>query len=308
VDITSFSVHRIKNVVKVVDESGEDLNKIIKEIEQREDIVFLASPDRLRITIGLYRNISQALKLFNMTGSGSLKDKMVDVLKRFILSYKEFGDKELKNADLRRITIGEIFKALNHLKDTMYLTLWCSRRELIKILKSPETEKQAKSYGRHGETDIYTYLKSLEYILSSFNLATSFYITLWERQLFEGTMPVQTKFLRITLPGLLFLDTYANYSVGVIGESELDMRLRDLIAVPKLMLNYVRKTIDNIVEIPLIALARSVAEELENILKTNFMINIPIISNDIVALLSLYEVNKVDLYSLLKKSLIRWKI
>jgi len=96
--------------------------------------------------------------------------------------------------------------------------------------------------------------------------------------------------------------------VGVIGESELDMRLRDLIAVPKLMLNYVRKTIDNIVEIPLIALARSVAEELENILKTNFMINIPIISNDIVALLSLYEVNKVDLYSLLKKSLIRWKI
>jgi len=307
--LVEFKVSQIKEVLARINESlGGNYEGIIKEIEQREGIVFLASSDKVRLAIGLYLDNKQVLKLFDINSSGSLRDKMAQILKKFVIGYKEFEGKDIKDKSLSKITINEVFKTLTYLRDSMYLRMWCFRRGLTRILKAINAEVSAKSYDRHGATEIYSYLGCLEQLLSSFNLASSFSIELWRRQIFEGARPTHAKVLRITLPGLLLLEVYTNYVMGILKEPELESKLKDIIIIPKFMLDYVRKIINNVGETTLAPLARLVAEELENNLKVNIMMYIPILSNDIIVLLTLYERNKIDIDSIYERGLVRWKI
>jgi len=150
--------------------------------------------------------------------------------------------------------------------------------------------------GKHG------YLRVLGYLLSSFNLATNL--------VYDGRRLTETDFIRITLPGQMFLEAYAGFALGTIRESELEDYLRDVVSVPKLMLDHARKTINDVVELPLIALAHSITEKMNSTLNSS-----PIdprrylteIANDITTLLMLYEGDRVDVDMLVERGLVRWK-
>jgi hypothetical protein len=310
--ITELSVDKIRSkAMEIKKRIGGDFKRLIKEIEVREGVAFIAYPDRIQLAIGLYINDHDTLGLFGIDGSGSLKDKMVKILRAFIISYEECKDKDAKNSDLRIITINEIFKTLNHLRNIIHLSSWTLRRELLAILKPPNTEIVAKKYGKHGQSPIYHYLMVLEYLLSSFNLATSFMPIAWKRQLEGEAKSTQIKPLRITLPGQLLLDVYANFAVKSIRDSELETYLRTIVSIPKFILDHARDVINKVIEIPLVALTQSIIEELNNTLRidfSNLFMYTTTILNDVVALLILYEQNRIDFDALIEKGLIRWKI
>jgi len=282
---------------------SKSATKLIKEVEW-EGIYFLSPPHTVSLALGLYINEPTALSLFNINNSLKLKDKLIQILKKYIVAKEE----KIENQDnLRTITPYEIFETLSHLKNYMLFTIWCRRRVLTKILRSSKVEESAKSYGKHGQTDIYKYLQYLEYVLASFNLATSFGLNVWWSQLFEKKKSYQEKYLRITTPGILFLDLYADYIIGKLTKDDLTSQLEKLILLPKIMLETSRKIINEAVEITLFLLARYVAEKIES--STEFIITpyTQILANDIINLLQLYDSERLDIDMLIKKILVRWK-
>jgi hypothetical protein len=283
---------------------SKSATKLIKEVE-KEEIYFLSPPHTVSLALGLYINEPVALSLFNFDNSLKLKDKLIQILKKFILVAKE---EKIENQDsLRIITPYEIFETLSHLKDFMLFTMWCRRRVLTKILKSSKIEENVKWYGEHGQTDIYKYLQYLEYVLASFNLATSFGLNVWWSQIFEKKKSYQEKYLRITTPGILFLDLYADYIIGKLTKDELASQLEKLILLPKIMLETSRKIINEAVEITLFLLAKYVAAKIES--STEFIVTpyTQILANDIINLLQLYDSERLDIDILIKKILVRWK-
>jgi hypothetical protein len=308
--LTIIDIREVKEAIKTVNELvSENYEEILREIELREGVVFLSPPDRVSLAIGLYLNIPKVLKLFGIERSRNnrLSDKMTWILEEFISSYKQYEGKTIKEEGLSYITIGEIFKLLSYLRDISSLHMWCVRRELLRILKASNAEKRAKQYGRHGQTDIYTYLGILERLLSSFNMVTSFNFGSWMNQILEERKPYQMKMLRITLPGTLLLSVYARYALGGLTDPELRLELKNIVILPKFVIDYVRAKLNNVGEITILPLARLVAEEIENRIGVNVMMYLPLLTNDIINLLLLYERNRVDIDALHERGLVRWR-
>jgi hypothetical protein len=308
--LTIIDIHEVKGAIRTVDElASENYEEILREIELREGVVFLSPPDRVSLAIGLYLNIPKVLKLFGIERSrdDKLRDKMTWILEKFISSYKQYEGKTIKEEGLSYITIGEVFKLLSYLRDISSLHTWCVRRELLRILKASNAEKKAKRYGKHGQTDIYTYLGILERLLSSFNMVTSFNFGSWMNQILEERKPNQMKMLRITLPGTLLLSVYARYALGELTDPELRLELKNIVILPKFVIDYVRAKLNNVGEITILPLARLVAEEIENRIGINVMTYLPLLTNDIINLLLLYERNRVDIDALHERGLVRWR-
>jgi hypothetical protein len=316
--LTIIDISEVKEAIKTVDELvSENYEEILREIELREDVVFLSPPDRVSLAIGLYLNVPKVLELFGIERSRdlsdkpsdkmTLRDKMTWILEKFISSYKQYEGKTIKEERLSYITIGEVFKLLSYLRDISSLHMWCVRRELLRILKASSAEKKAKRYGRHGQTDVYKYLGYLERLLSSFNMVTSFNFGSWMSQILEERKPYQMKMLRITLPGTLLLSVYARYALGGLTDPELRLELENIVILPKFVIDYVRAKLNNVGEITILPLARLVAEEMENRIGINVMTYLPLLTNDIINLLLLYERNRVDIDALHERGLVRWR-
>ena len=288
-----FRIRSVMRVVRGVGMKVMDKRELLRRVEVEEGVVFIAHPDSVGLALGLYLNDPNVLRLFDVDGSGSLKDKMVRVLEKLIEGYQVFEYKDLKDSNPDRVTVNEIFKALNFLKNSVYLGGLCASGLVVRVLKSPEAVLAA---GKH------CYLRVLGYLLSSFNLATNL--------VYDGRRLTETDFMRITLPGQMFLDAYASFALGSIHESELKAYLRGVISAPKLMLDYARKTINDVVELPILALARSVAEDMSFTLNSdhiNLYMYLTEIANDITTLLMLYEEDRVDVDMLVERGLVRWK-
>jgi hypothetical protein len=305
--LTIIDISKVKKAIKTVDELvSENYEGILREIELREGVVFLSPPDRVPLAIGLYLNVPEVLNLFGIDSSGSLSDKMTWILEKFVSSYKQYEGKISKEERLSYITVSEIFKLLSYLRDISTLHIWCVRRELLRILKASSAEKKAKWYGGHGQTDIYAYLGYLERLLSSFNMVTSFSFGSWMNQFIEERKPYQMKMLRITLPGTLLLSVYARYALGGLTDSELRLELKNIVILPKFIIDYVRAKLSTVGEITILPLARLVAEEMENRIGINVMTYLPLLTNDIINLLLLYERNRVNIDALHERGLVRW--
>jgi hypothetical protein len=279
---------------------------VMREIERKEGIAFLSPPDRVRIAIALYKGELKALQCFHVENHKSLRDRMVKVLRDYIVTFKPSVSSN--KDDLKSVALREVFKTLLYLKDFMPLSLWCRRRRLTNILELSEVEKKAKKYGKRGQTDVYNYLKRLEYIVSSFNLATSFGYDVWWSQLYEGKKPNQEKFIRITVPGALFLDIYADYVMEKFGESELESKLEEIVLLPKFTLDVLREKISAVGELPLFPLTKEIAKYLEVQTRLEVTPYTQLLANDIVNLLLLYERERLDGRMLTNKMVVRWKL
>ena len=166
-----LKVHKLKSLINKA--RREKLSKIIKEIKQKENIVFLSSPHSLALAVLLYMKDREATRLLVGELCENYKRCMVKALKNIIMKASEEPEniKYTMKKPTSEVLYGYLIDTLSYLRDHIAYMLWFERAVLY--LKLRPYPHEIKSYGRKGRTAIYHYLDAIENILSSFNLSIS---------------------------------------------------------------------------------------------------------------------------------------
>ncbi|MCC6057307.1 MAG: hypothetical protein LM568_00115 [Desulfurococcaceae archaeon] len=117
-------------------------------------------------------------------------------------------------------------------------------------------------------------------------------------------MPDSVWCVRVTAPGVMLLNVYTMYRLGSL--SDVESYARKIVEFPKKLLNYVSEKVSKVGEVLLSSIARSVIEDLTEYQEVLHFDALPIVANDIMQLLLLYQSDKVDQVALLGRQLVRW--
>jgi hypothetical protein len=180
-----------------------------------------------------------------------------------------------------------VLAILNVMRDFVWLSSWQYKQFILSVYTS-RCESQGLKNCSVGEA------RKVLYLALDLNAATDL----------DAVVSTARYNIRMTAVGAMLLNLHAMYRVGAV--SDVENFARKIVEFPKKLLNLVNEKISKVGEILLSSLTKTVIDVLTEYQEILHYDAIPIVANDIMQLLLLYQSDKVDQVALLGRQLVRW--